>query len=306
MTDPARTSENDLEDIRGIYPMLYTFFDDSGALDRAAMRRQVDGCIDAGCHGLAVGGLATETNKLTTDERRTLVEWVAEQNAGRVPLSVTIAESNVTGQTEAVKHAAEAGAGWVVLQPPPVKGASEAELIRFYGAVADSSPVPVGIQNAPEYIGIGMSDQGFATLNNNHPNVSIIKAEGPALYIDGLAKTTKGAFKLLNGRNGMEHVDSLRAGCSGMIPGVETVDIHVAIYEAYMSGDEREADHIFAANLPLINFLMTSIDHLLCYGKRLAARRLGLAEPNDRAPAQQPTDFGLEILDRWSKEMGSL
>ena len=300
------TNNGNLEDIRGIYPMLYAFFGDKGELDRAAMRRQVDGCIDAGCHGIAVGGLATETNKLSTEERRTLVEWVAEQIAGRVPLSVTIAENNVNGQSEAVNHAAENGAAWVVLQPPPVRGATEAELIRFYGAVADASPIPVGIQNAPEYIGIGLSNQGFATLNKNHPNVSIIKAEGPATYIAGLAAATDGAFKLLNGRDGLEHVDSLRAGCDGMVPGVETIDIHVAIFETFMSGDEVEADRIFTQALPLISFLMHSVDHLLCYGKRLAARRLGLAEPNDRLPSQQPTEFGLQVLDRRSKDLAEL
>jgi len=297
---------SNLEDIRGIYPMLYAFFDEHGGLDRAAMRRQVDGCIDGGCHGLAVGGLATETNKLTTLERRTLVEWVSEQNAGRVPLSVTIAENNVAGQIAAVSAAVEAGAAWVVLQPPPVRGVSEPELIRFYGAVADASAVPVGIQNAPEYIGIGLSNAGFATLQKNHPNVAIIKAEGPATYIASLAADTGGKFKLLNGRNGMEHVDSLRAGCSGLIPGVEVVDVHVAIFEAFTAGNEDEADRLFAAALPLLNFLMISVDHLLCYGKRLAARRLGLSEPADRTPAQQPTEFGLDALARWSKQLGDL
>ncbi len=297
---------SELEDIRGIYPRLYAFFDEHGGLDRAAMRRQVDGCIDAGCHGIAIGGLATETNKLSTEERRSLVAWVSEQNAGRVPLSVTIAENNVAGQIAAVQAAAEAGAGWVVLQPPPVRGASEAELIRFYGAVADASPVPVGIQNAPDYIGIGLSNAGFATLHKNHPNVSIIKAEGPATYISALHADTGGKFKLLNGRNGMEHVDSLRAGCSGLVPGVEVVDVHVAIFEAFMAGDEVEADRMFAEALPLLNFLMTSVDHLLCYGKRLAARRLGLSEPLDRAPAQQPTEFGRSVLARWSVPLGDL
>ena len=305
-TQTHTTVDSSLDDIRGIYPMLYAFFDDKGGLDRAAMRRQVDGCIDAGCHGIAVGGLATETNKLSTAERRTLVEWVAEQITGRVPLSVTIAENNVAAQIEAVAHAAENGAAWVVLQPPPVRGASEEELIRFYGAVADAATVPVGIQNAPDYIGIGLSNEGFATLNQSHPNAAIIKAEGPATYIAGLAEATGGAYKLLNGRNGLEHVDSLRAGCDGMVPGVETVDLHVAIFEAYASGDEAEADRIFARSLPLISFLMTSVDHLLCYGKRLAARRLGLSQPNDRAPAQQPTEFGLAVLDHWSRDPGDL
>ena len=36
----------------GIYPMLYTYFERNGGLDRSAMRRQVDACIAAGAHGL--------------------------------------------------------------------------------------------------------------------------------------------------------------------------------------------------------------------------------------------------------------
>ena len=262
-----------------------------------------------GVHGIAVGGLATETNKLSTEERRSLMSWAAEDVAGRVPLSITIAENNVPGQAAMAQLAADLGAAWVVLQPPPVRGASEAELIRFYGAVADQSPLPVGIQNAPDYIGIGLSNAGFAELRRRHPNISIIKAEGPATYIDALRQDTSDTFTLFNGRNGMELVDSLRAGCHGIIPGVDACDRQVAIYEAFVRGDEVEADRAFADLLPLLLFLMHSIDHLLCYGRRLTARRLGICQNggavHDRTPAQQPTDFGLEIMNRLSKDLRS-
>jgi 4-hydroxy-tetrahydrodipicolinate synthase len=293
----------------GIYPMLYAFFDQAGQLDRGAMRAQVQGALAQGVHGIAVGGLATETNKLSTEERRSLMSWAAEDVAGRVPLSITIAENNVPGQAAMAQLAADLGAAWVVLQPPPVRGASEAELIRFYGAVADQSPLPVGIQNAPDYIGIGLSNAGFAELRRRHPNISIIKAEGPATYIDALRQDTSDTFTLFNGRNGMELVDSLRAGCHGIIPGVDACDRQVAIYEAFVRGDEVEADRAFADILPLLLFLMHSIDHLLCYGKRLTARRLGICQNggavHDRTPAQQPTDFGLEIMNRLSKDLRS-
>ncbi|MBM3396839.1 MAG: dihydrodipicolinate synthase family protein, partial [Betaproteobacteria bacterium] len=48
----------------GIYPMQYAFYDRTGALDEALMRRQVNACVAAGAHGIAVLGLATEVNKL--------------------------------------------------------------------------------------------------------------------------------------------------------------------------------------------------------------------------------------------------
>ena len=293
-------------DFHGIYPMLYAFFGQDGRLDRAAMRRQVEGCLAAGVHGLAVGGLASECNKLATAERRQMLDWVLEDAAGRAPVTVTIAENSVAGQAEMAQAAARAGAKWVVLQPPPVRGASEAELIRFYGAVAERCDIPVGVQNAPEYIGIGLSNAGFAELHRRHPNLSIIKAEGPATYIEGLARDTGGAFCLFNGRNGVELVDSLRAGCQGLIPGVESCDRQARIYDLFAKGEEEQADREYAALLPLLHFLMQGIDHLLCYGKRLAARRLGLSAVHDRAPSVAPTPFGLAVMERWSKALPAL
>jgi 4-hydroxy-tetrahydrodipicolinate synthase len=293
----------DSAEIHGIYPMLYAMFDSAGAIDSGAVAAEVEVCVANGAHGIAVGGLASECNKLSTDERRILMEAAAAALDGRLPLSVTIAESNIEGQVAMVRAAHEAGAAWAVLQPPPVKGASEAELIRFYGAVADASPIPIGIQNAPEYIGIGVSNAGFAELNRRHPNVSILKAEGPATYIAGLAAETGGVFRLLNGRNGIDLIDSLHAGCHGMIPSVETVDVQTRIYEQVRAGEDQAAERAFSEILPLLYFLMQSIDHLLCYGKRLTARRISLAEVHDRAPSQAPTAFGLEVLERWSKHL---
>jgi 2-keto-3-deoxy-L-arabinonate dehydratase len=41
-----------------------------------------------------------------------------------------------------------------------------------------------------------------------------------------------------------------------------------------------------------------SVPGMLCYGKRLVARQIGLPEPVDRLPAQAPTRFGLDELER--------
>ena len=104
----------------GIYPMLYAFFDADGKPDREAMRRQVEGCIAGGVHGLAIGGLATECNKLSSEEKLTLFSWVLEDAADRVPVSVTVSAPTASEQVSMVRTAADEGAGWAVLQPPPV------------------------------------------------------------------------------------------------------------------------------------------------------------------------------------------
>ncbi|HXU57130.1 MAG TPA: dihydrodipicolinate synthase family protein, partial [Verrucomicrobiae bacterium] len=116
----------------GVYPMVYALFDKKGNLAREPMRRQIRSMLKHKVHGIGVLGLASEVNKLSTAERRTLMEWAAEDIAGKVPLAVTVAETSITGQIEFVKAAAEIGPGWAILQPPPVKHVPESSLIRFF------------------------------------------------------------------------------------------------------------------------------------------------------------------------------
>lgn len=290
----------------GIYPMLYAFFGADGALDRGAMRRQVEGCISGGVHGLAIGGLATECNKLSSKEKLTLFSWVLEDAAGRVPVSVTVSAPTTEEQISMVKVAADQGAGWAVLQPPPFPEISEADLIDFFGAVTDASPIPIGIQNAPQFIGIGLSNAGLIELNRQHPNVSILKAEGDAMYSHALAEESQGVFDLFNGRNGVDLIDTLAAGFAGVIPSPDAADVESQVYDLYRAGKVNEAEARFKEIGPLLGFLMLSIDHLLCYGKRLSARRLGISEVHDRQPALTPNEFGLQTLERWSRDLGPL
>jgi dihydrodipicolinate synthase/N-acetylneuraminate lyase len=289
----------------GIYPILYAFFDALGRLDRAAMRRQVEGCLAQGAHGIAVLGLATEMGKLTEREKRDVIDWLAADVGGRVPIAITISGGAVAEQVALARHAQGAGASWVILQPPPVRGLPEAEYIRFFGAVMERIELPVAIQNAPDYIGIGLSPAGLATLARAHPNFTLLKGEGPATTIRRVIEETEGKLAVFNGRGGLELPDNLRAGCVGLIPAPECFDVQVRVYEAMRAGNEDEAERLYREILPLIVFLMQSVETFLCYGKRLTARRLGLGPVHDRTPALPPTEFGLACLERLSARLGT-
>ena len=291
-------------DVHGIYPILYAFFGPDGKLDRDAMRRQAEACIAFGAHGVAALGLATEVSKLSPAERHDVMAWLAEDVAGRLPVAITVFGNTPEEQVAFVKTAAELGAGWVILQPPQNEPIGEADLIRFFGRVMDACPIPVAIQNAPQYLGVGLSDQGLHTLCRNHANFTLLKGEGSALQIADTIRAVDGALSVLNGRGGLELTDNLRAGCVGMIPAPECADVQVRIYELMQAGDEAEAERLYENILPLITFLMQSVDQFLCYGKRLTARRLGLGEVCDREPCQRPAELGLAILERYGRALG--
>jgi 2-keto-3-deoxy-L-arabinonate dehydratase len=289
--------------------MAYTLFDEHGNLTRDAMRRQIKSMFAHGVHGVGVLGLASEFKKLSTVERLIVMEWVAEDVAGKVPLSVTVAEPKVHGQVEFVRAAYGVGAKWVILQPPQVKGAPESEPISFFGAVADASPIPIAIQNAPEYLGIGLSNLGIKTLNRVHPNVSIVKLEATAVSIARLLDDVSGAVDVFNGRGGIEMIDSLRAGAVGIVPGGETFDVLLRIFDSWAGNSETgaaEAAKLYEHVLPLLVFLMDSMDTFLLYGKHVLGNRLDLKETSPRAPHSPITEVGFRTAKQYSKALGKL
>ena len=287
----------------GIYPMLYAFFGADGALDRAAMRRQIEFCVGSDVQGLAVLGLATEVDKLTPEERLSLLHWTVEDLGERLPLAVTVFGNTVEEQAAFVAATAEAGADWVILQPPRIMDISEPDLIAFFGAVMRQSALPAAIQNAPEYIGIGLSAAGIETLRRENDNFVLLKAEGSALTIKGVIEETGNRLAVFNGRNGLELPDNLRAGCAGMIPGPETAAVQARIYRLMQDGNEAEAERLYRTILPALTFVMQSIPALHCYGKRLVAGQLGLEAVQDRGPGLAPTDFGLACLARFVADL---
>jgi 4-hydroxy-tetrahydrodipicolinate synthase len=293
----------------GIYPILYAFFGGDGRLDEFAMRRQVRCCLAGGAQGIAVLGLATEVNKLSPAEKRDVVRWTAEEVNGRVPLAVTVAEQTAEEAASFVLEAAAEGAAWAILQPPPVRGLPESDYIAWYGTVADRvarrSPIPLGIQNAAAYIGVGLSPAGIAALAERHPNLVLVKAEDSAVEVRRLVEATRGAgMTIFNGRAGLELPDCLRAGCAGMIPAPECADVQARVYELMREGREAEAEALYREILPLIAFAMQGVAMFLCYGKRVAGWRMGLPEVVERAPSLAPTEFGLDCARRYAERLG--
>ena len=265
----------------GIHAILYAFFDAHGRLDRTAMRRQTEACIAAGCDGLAILGLATEVSKLTGAERHTLVEWAVQDLQGRLPLAVTIFGETPAQQQSTIRHAEQAGAAWLILQPPPRPGMSE-----------------------PDLMGLGLSPTNLARLARAHPNLRALKAEGPATQVAEIVAAT--GLPTLNGRGGLELPDTLRAGALGNIPAPDVCDLLVRCHRAYRSGDPALADQEYARALPAIAFVMQGIHHLTTYGKRLTAARLALGPVHDRAPALPATPFGEACVTRFAAKLGPL
>ena len=291
--------------LHGIHAILYALFDADERLDRAAMRRQVQHCLAVGVHGMAALGLATEVAKLTEAERHMVMDWVAEDTAGLVPLAFTIFGASVAEQVAQLKHAESVGADWVILQPPMVGSYGADEYIRFFGRVAEATSLPVAIQNAPAFMGRGLSATEIADLVRQHPNIRAIKGEGPVTDIASVIAATGGNLPVFNGRAGLEMLDNFRIGCRGLILAPDCIDYAVAAYDAHRRGNTATAEATYAKMLPAVVATMQGLEHLICYGKRLYAARTD-EDIRDRAPAMRPNDTGQAMVARLAASLGPL
>ena len=291
--------------VPGIYPMLYAFFDDRGVLRQDPFRRQVDAALGTQAAGVAILGLGTEVSKLTFDERVEVLEVVAKRIDGCKPLLVTVYGDTITEQIEFSKRAIQSGASALMLQPPSQK-MDDAKLVGFFSKIISAVDCPVGIQNAPEFLGFGLSNESLIALANDHENFTIAKLECNAVNLETVASDLGDSVMLFNGRCGLELPDNLRAGACGLIPAIDTVDKTSEIFTEFTTGNEELADKLYADLLPVLCFIMQGIPHFLTYGKMLAAARLGIELGGSREHSLPATDFGTACIRRFLKHLGPL
>ncbi|BCQ26094.1 dihydrodipicolinate synthase family protein [Caballeronia sp. NK8] len=289
----------------GMWPVLYAYFDALNRIDREATRKQIDTTIAAGAPAIVTLGLATEVNRLSDDEKRTMIDDCAAHIAGRVPLAVTISGDSVERQVALASYALERGASWLILQPPSMRNEPESFYYEFFSSVLERTGANAGIQNAPEYLGVGLSAESIAALAAERSNFRLLKGEGPAVTIRATIERLRALDQTLavfNGRGGQELVDNLRAGCDGLIVAPDAFDRQVAIHDAFVEGREHEAEALYTQTLPEIVFVMQSLETLTCYGKRIAAWRMGFDVLHDRGA--RPTQFGIECARRFAQRLG--
>lgn len=292
--------------LKGIIPMTYCFFNKNNSIDLKAMRDQILLIKKLGSNGIACLGLATEVNKLSFFEKKKIIELVAEVSTDSIPIVVTISGNNVNEYKKLIEVAQFYNARWIVFQPWLKKNTTDDDCFDFFNSIipnVDTNTL-VGIQNAKEYIGVGLNSIQILKLYKKFDNFRAIKGEASATLIQAEIKKYPKNLQVFNGRGGQEIIDNFLAGCSGIIPSLEGTDIFLKIYKLVQQKKIIEARRLYKKILPSIVFSMQSIDSLVCYGKRICAYRMGIKKIYDRKPALVPTNFGIKLAKQFAEDLG--
>ncbi len=134
--------------LEGIIPPLATPFTESQELDEAALRREVRFMLDAGVHGLTIGGSTGEGHTLSIEESCRLAAVTLEETRGRVPVVSGIIRDSTREVIRYGRALKEVGVD--ALQITPVHylfNPGEEGMLAYYREIGEAVQLPIVVYN---------------------------------------------------------------------------------------------------------------------------------------------------------------
>jgi 4-hydroxy-2-oxoglutarate aldolase len=248
--------------LQGMFASAATPFDYTGAVYRAKVQHNFDKWRRTSLAGFLIGGLTGEGPLLEAHEKIEVLRLAMPMiPAGRtVILDVTC--EGVQGALNLTKQAAEAGAQAVISLPPhqyrDMMSRPETQCM-FYRALADESPVPVLIHNAPHLTGVDLLPETLAKLAVHRNIHGVLDCGTPGGRIEQIRALADKEFAVLEGTEGKVW-ESLKAGANGAVLAFGSAAPYatIAIWEAFRTREE-EAGLDWQARIAHPSILVTDL-----------------------------------------------
>ncbi|WP_116473897.1 dihydrodipicolinate synthase family protein [Zobellella maritima] len=240
----------------GIYTPVITPFAEDNSIDYAAFGALIDSLIEAGVHGIIVGGTTGEYYVESFAERSQLLQVAVERSAGRVPVIFGTGSINPEESISLAKVAVEQGADAILVATPPYSLPTERELAEHVLAVDKAANLPVMLYNYPARMGVTMGEEFFERVSGSANICAIKESSGDINRLHLLANGDSG-IQLSCGMDDQAleffawGAKSWVCGGSNFLPAE-----HVALYNAcVVEGNFDKGRRIMAAMMPLMSVL---------------------------------------------------
>lgn len=278
------TDGSDDPEFGGVAPPLVTPFDDRGDVDHDALRELVARLEDRGVDFLVPCGSTSEAELMTADERRRVVETVAD--AASVPVLAGTGSPGLRETERATAAAAEAGADAALVVTPFYYNHDQATFEAYYRKLADRAPVPVYLYSVPAYTDAALTAATVGRLAE-HPGIAGIKdsAGDVGKLVRTVERTADAEFDVLVGSASV-FAQALDAGAVGGIMALA----NLAPSELSAIVDEHASDPAAARehNERLVRLNRAITSRFGVPGLKWAMRQRGLPAGYPRAPFTEP------------------
>jgi len=266
----------------GVMPAVTTKFTDNDTLDLVMFGKNIKAQIDAGVHGIVLGGSLGEASTLTLTEKNTLIKETVQLVEGKIPVVMTIAEQATKVAVEAAYEAKKSGADALMVLPPMRYKSTDYETVAYFKEIAQSTDLPIMIYNNPVDYKIEVTVDMFEELVALD-NIGAVKESTRDIINIGRLRNRFGErLNILTGVDPLA-LESLLIGADGWVAGLvcafpaETV----AIYELAKAGRAKEATEIYRWFLPLLEL---DISPQLVQNIKLAEVATGIGTEHVRKP----------------------
>lgn len=266
----------------GVFPALTTKFTTTDELDLPLFEKNLQAQIDAGVHGIILGGTLGESSVLTTDEKETLVKFAIEKTAGKIPVVLNIAEGSTKEALNQASLANKWGAKGLMLLPPMRYKTDHRETVTYFSTIAKHTDLPIMIYNNPVDYKTEVTLDMFEDLT---PCINIGAIKESTRDVTNVTRTINrfgDRYKILCGVDTLAY-EELCLGATGWVAGLvcafpkETV----AIYNLVKAGQQEAALKIYRWFMPLLEL---DIHPKLVQYIKLAETRAGLGSEIVRPP----------------------
>jgi 4-hydroxy-tetrahydrodipicolinate synthase len=241
--------------MHGIYNIVPTPFDESGAVDEPSLRRLISFVIDTGVDGLTILGFLGEAAKLSEAERALVIDVTVDVAEGRVPIVVGATAAALDPCLRNAQDAVQRGAAGLLVAPPRTARPSELGVRRHYEALADATDVPIVVQDFPVSSGVFMTPSFIGGLAADLPSCRYLKLEDdPTAQKVTAILAANPDVAIFGGLGGNFMLEELQRGAVGMMTGFGFPEILVSIYRDFRAGREEQARDTFYRYLPLIRY----------------------------------------------------
>ena len=266
----------------GIMPAVTTKFTTKDTLDLAMFSQNINAQLEAGVHGIVLGGTLGEASTLEDSEKRTLTTETVKIVAGKIPVMMNIAEQTTKGAIDAANKAEDDGASGLMMLPPMRYNAGNREVVEYFKAVANNSSLPIMVYNNPVDYKTEVTLDMFDALLKCETIQAVKESTRDISNVTRIKNRFGNRLKIMTGVDTLA-LESLLMGADGWVAGLvcafpaETV----AIYELQKVGKIKEALEIYRWFLPLLEL---DINSKLVQNIKLAEVATGIGTENVRAP----------------------
>ena len=267
---------------QGVFPAVTTKFHQDGSLDMDMFFKNLDAQLEAGVHGIILGGTLGESSVLSLEEKIQLTTETVKYVNGKVPVILNIAEGATRDAIFWAHKAKEMGASGLMLLPPMRYGSDPRETVAYFKAVANSTDLPIMIYNNPVDYKTLVTLSMFEELTDC-PNIQAVKESTRDISnVTRMRNLFGDRFKILCGVDTLA-MEELLMSADGWVAGLvcafpkETV----AVYNLVKAGKTEEALKIYRWFLPLLEL---DIHPKLVQYIKLAEQMAGIGTEWVRAP----------------------